>query len=282
MEQQIVSSLPAEVASTANGTTEIVPNSHEHEPVSNGVQYTQPLAVQPYAEVAVPPSIDTTQQLQQLQTQTLQLQPSEVLIQNGDTGPKRLHVTNIPFRFRDHDLVQMFGQFGTLADCEIIYNERGSKGFGFVTFANSADAMKAREKLNGTIVDGRKIEVNNATPRPHAKKSPGQNRGPYTNGTSFRGMRGVRRASPVNKFSTRTIQPPQVPTYNSTYAGYDGYDQTYGARRIGSFTGYEAAPYGGGYGPANTYAAPSPAYRAAAPPQAPPTSYSTGYRYAPY
>ena len=34
MEQHIVSSLPAEVASTANGTTEIVPNSHEHEPVS--------------------------------------------------------------------------------------------------------------------------------------------------------------------------------------------------------------------------------------------------------
>ena len=32
-----------------------------------------------------------------------------MLVQNGDTGPKRLHVTNIPFRFRDHDLVQMFG-----------------------------------------------------------------------------------------------------------------------------------------------------------------------------
>ncbi|KAJ7325669.1 hypothetical protein OS493_029093 [Desmophyllum pertusum] len=156
MEQQVLSSLPAEVASTGNGTTEIAPNSQEHEPpVSNGVQYTQPLPVQPYTEVAVPPSIDTTQQLQ---LQTHQLQPSDVLIQNGDTGPKRLHVTNIPFRFRDHDLVQMFGQFGTLADCEIIYNERGSKGFGFVTFVNSADAMKAREKLNGTIVDGRKIE----------------------------------------------------------------------------------------------------------------------------
>ena len=74
--------------------------------VSNGVQYTQALPVQPYTEVAVPPSIDTTQQLQ---IQTHQLQPTEVLIQNGDTGPKRLHVTNIPFRFRDHDLVQMFG-----------------------------------------------------------------------------------------------------------------------------------------------------------------------------
>lgn len=94
-------------------------------------------------------------------------------------------------------------------------------------------------------------------------------------------MRGVRRPSPVNKFSTRTIQP-QVTAYNGGYTGsYDGYEQTYAARRIGSF-GYEPAPYGGGYGPPNTYAAPASAYRTAAPPQAPPSSYSTGYRYAPY
>lgn len=56
----------------------------------------------------MPPSIDTTQQLQ-LQTHQLQQAGTDLLVQNGDTGPKRLHVTNIPFRFRDHDLVQMFG-----------------------------------------------------------------------------------------------------------------------------------------------------------------------------
>ena len=33
------------------------------------------------------------------------------------------------------------------------------QGFGFVTFANSSDADRAREKLNGTVVEGRKIEV---------------------------------------------------------------------------------------------------------------------------
>ena len=33
------------------------------------------------------------------------------------------------------------------------------QGFGFVTFANSGDADRAREKLNGTVVEGRKIEV---------------------------------------------------------------------------------------------------------------------------
>ncbi|KAH9498425.1 RNA binding protein fox-1 2 [Bulinus truncatus] len=89
-----------------------------------------------------------------------------------NTGPKRLHVSNIPFRFREADLRQLLGQFGTILDVEIIFNERGSKGFGFVTFANSGDADRAREKLNGTVVEGRKIEVNNATARVMTKKVP--------------------------------------------------------------------------------------------------------------
>ncbi|BFZ03532.1 hypothetical protein BsWGS_06574 [Bradybaena similaris] len=87
-----------------------------------------------------------------------------------NTGPKRLHVSNIPFRFREADLRQLLGQFGTILDVEIIFNERGSKGFGFVTFANSSEADRAREKLNGTVVEGRKIEVNNATARVMTKK----------------------------------------------------------------------------------------------------------------
>ncbi|KAJ8392824.1 hypothetical protein AAFF_G00070280 [Aldrovandia affinis] len=89
---------------------------------------------------------------------------------SGKAQPKRLHVSNIPFRFRDPDLRQMFGQFGKILDVEIIFNERGSKGFGFVTFESAMEADRAREKLNGTIVEGRKIEVNNATARVVTKK----------------------------------------------------------------------------------------------------------------
>ncbi|XP_054891477.1 RNA binding protein fox-1 homolog 2 isoform X4 [Poeciliopsis prolifica] len=96
--------------------------------------------------------------------------------------PKRLHVSNIPFRFRDPDLRQMFGQFGKILDVEIIFNERGSKGFGFVTFENSADAEKAREKLHGTLVEGRKIEVNNATARVMTNKKIVS---PYPNGEAL-------------------------------------------------------------------------------------------------
>lgn len=52
-----------------------------------------------------------------------------------------------------------FQKFGPILDVEIIFNERGSKGFGFVTFANSSDADRAREHLQATVVEGRKIEV---------------------------------------------------------------------------------------------------------------------------
>uniref|UniRef100_A0A665X926 RNA binding protein fox-1 homolog n=1 Tax=Echeneis naucrates TaxID=173247 RepID=A0A665X926_ECHNA len=109
-------------------------------------------------------------------SQQLHLQPND---SSGKQQPKRLHVSNIPFRFRDPDLRQMFGQFGKILDVEIIFNERGSKGFGFVTFETSADADRAREKLNGTIVEGRKIEVNNATARVMTNKKVAN---PYTNG----------------------------------------------------------------------------------------------------
>uniref|UniRef100_A0A8D3BAJ7 RNA binding protein fox-1 homolog 3 n=1 Tax=Scophthalmus maximus TaxID=52904 RepID=A0A8D3BAJ7_SCOMX len=109
-------------------------------------------------------------------SQQLQLQHSD---SSEKQQPKRLHVSNIPFRFRDPDLRQMFGQFGKILDVEIIFNERGSKGFGFVTFETSTDADRAREKLNGTIVEGRKIEVNNATARVMTNKKVAN---PYTNG----------------------------------------------------------------------------------------------------
>lgn len=78
----------------------------------------------------------------------------------------RLHVSNIPFRYRKEHLANMFSIFGLILDSEIIFNERGSKGFGFVSFADPTCAQSAKNALHGLIVDGRQIEVNYATPRP--------------------------------------------------------------------------------------------------------------------
>lgn len=77
--------------------------------------------------------------------------------------PRRLHVTNVPFKLRDLDLGAMFLNFGPILDAEIIYNYRGSKGFGFITLAYEWEAERAKASLHGTLIDGRYIEVNNAS-----------------------------------------------------------------------------------------------------------------------
>ncbi|XP_039446545.1 serine-rich adhesin for platelets isoform X10 [Culex pipiens pallens] len=125
------------------------------------------------AQLASQVAAQQQQQQQQQQAQSVAAAvAAATAMAESKAQPKRLHVSNIPFRFRDPDLRSMFGQFGTILDVEIIFNERGSKGFGFVTFANSSDAERARERLHGTVVEGRKIEVNNATARVQSKKVP--------------------------------------------------------------------------------------------------------------
>ena len=82
----------------------------------------------------------------------------------------RLHISNLPFRFRNQDLVVLCSKYGNVVDAEIIFNEKGSKGFGFVSMSNPGEAAYARAVLQGAIVEGRRIDVNPATaktmPRP--------------------------------------------------------------------------------------------------------------------
>ncbi|XP_051574557.1 RNA binding protein fox-1 homolog 1-like isoform X1 [Myxocyprinus asiaticus] len=132
----------------------------------------------------------------------------------GKAQPKRLHVSNIPFRFRDPDLRQMFGQFGKILDVEIIFNERGSKGFGFVTFESAIEADRAREKLNGTIVEGRKIEVNNATARVVTKKP----QTPLVNAAGWK-INPVMGAMYAPELYTVASFPYPVPTPTLAYRG---------------------------------------------------------------
>ncbi|XP_074864453.1 RNA binding protein fox-1 homolog 2 isoform X11 [Carettochelys insculpta] len=214
------------------------------------------------------------------QTQTQSSENTE-----SKSTPKRLHVSNIPFRFRDPDLRQMFGQFGKILDVEIIFNERGSKGFGFVTFENSADADRAREKLHGTVVEGRKIEVNNATARvmtnkkmvtPYAngwKLSPvvGAVYGPElyavpgfpyptaaTTAAAFRGAHLRGRGRTVYG-AVRAVPPTAIPAY----PGVVYQDGFYGADLYGGYAAYRYAQ------PATATAATAAAAAAAA--------YSDGY-----
>lgn len=98
--------------------------------------------------------------------ETYQFASPTVINSDNICNTGRLHVSNIPFRFRREHLSNMFSTFGVILDAEIIFNERGSKGFGFVSFADAKDANRAKQKCDRMLVEGRQIEVNYATPRP--------------------------------------------------------------------------------------------------------------------
>lgn len=80
-------------------------------------------------------------------------------------APKRLHVSNLPFKWRENELHQAFSKFGAVTHAEIVYNDRGSKGFGFVSFERADEADRAIAALSGTEVLGRTITVNEASRR---------------------------------------------------------------------------------------------------------------------
>ncbi|XP_062847870.1 RNA binding protein fox-1 homolog 1-like [Trichomycterus rosablanca] len=202
---------------------------------------------------------------------------------SGKAQPKRLHVSNIPFRFRDPDLRQMFGQFGTILDVEIIFNERGSKGFGFVTFENAAEADQAREKLNGTIVEGRKIEVNNATARVVTKKP----QTPLVNATGWK-INPMMGAMYASELYTVASFPYPVPTAALAYRGatlrgrgravYNTIRSAAAAATPTAVPAYPGVVYQDGLYGTEVYGGYPAAYRVAQSPSAAATAaYSDGY-----
>ena len=85
---------------------------------------------------------------------------------------KKLFVGNIAYGAGVKDLENIFSQFGELSSVILVTekdkespNFGKSKGFGFVEFANDADADVALEKLNGFKVDERPLFVNEARPQ---------------------------------------------------------------------------------------------------------------------
>lgn len=79
----------------------------------------------------------------------------------------RLYVGNLSYSTTEDKLRAAFEPYGTVASATIMLDRMSgrSRGFGFVEFANEADAKKAIEALNGADVDGRALTVNEARAR---------------------------------------------------------------------------------------------------------------------
>lgn len=84
---------------------------------------------------------------------------------------EKVYVGNLPFKFTNKDLSELFSDCGEVVEAIIIMDKFSgrSKGFGFVTFADESSANKAVSEMEGKEVEGRQIRVSIA-------KAPEENR----------------------------------------------------------------------------------------------------------
>jgi cold-inducible RNA-binding protein len=98
----------------------------------------------------------------------------------------RLYVGNLSFNATSESVRAAFAAFGEVTDAQVVTDrETGqSRGFAFVTMGSSQEAAKAIAEMNGAMLDGRALRVNEAEER--------QNRGGGGGGGGYGGGGGGR------------------------------------------------------------------------------------------
>ncbi len=80
----------------------------------------------------------------------------------------RLYVGNLSFNTTTEGIREAFQQSGQVTDVHVVMDrETGrSRGFAFVTMGSPAEASTAIANMNGALLDGRPLRVNEAEERP--------------------------------------------------------------------------------------------------------------------
>jgi RNA recognition motif-containing protein len=79
-----------------------------------------------------------------------------------------IYVSNLSFSLQDGDLKDCFTPFGEVTSAKIIMDKmtERSRGFGFVEMTDETAGRQAIADLNGSMLDGRPIKVNEAKAKP--------------------------------------------------------------------------------------------------------------------
>lgn len=99
----------------------------------------------------------------------------------------RLYVGNISFNATQDSLREAFSAFGEVSTINVVTDrDTGQpRGFGFVEMSSDSEGQAAINGLNGTELEGRSLNVNEARPRPE--------RGGFGGGNDRGGGRQTRR-----------------------------------------------------------------------------------------
>jgi len=88
---------------------------------------------------------------------------------------KRLYVGGLPYSTGERELEDLFAAAGTVTSVSVVTDKYTgqSKGFGFVEMSTDAEADAAINSLNGTMLGGRSLTVNEAKPREERPRTGG-------------------------------------------------------------------------------------------------------------
>ncbi len=86
-----------------------------------------------------------------------------------------IYVGNLAYATTDDGLKAAFAQFGEVTAVRVVTDRMTgrSKGFGFVTMPDAAQAQAAIDALNGHELDGRTVRVNESQPKPREERRGG-------------------------------------------------------------------------------------------------------------
>jgi len=82
-----------------------------------------------------------------------------------------LYVSNLGEQITDESLRGIFATYGEVASSKIIKDRFTgySRGFGFIEMPDDMQAQTAIAKINGSVLNGKNVSVQEARPRPAAK-----------------------------------------------------------------------------------------------------------------
>ncbi|MCB9641277.1 MAG: RNA-binding protein [Myxococcales bacterium] len=93
----------------------------------------------------------------------------------------KIFVGGLAWATDERGLEEAFSSYGEITEAKVVRDRATgrSRGFGFVTFANSTAAREAMEQMNDSMLDGRSIRVDLAQERDNSSRDRGpRDRGP--------------------------------------------------------------------------------------------------------
>lgn len=140
-----------------------------------------------YAYVNFQQPADAERALDTMNFDTIKGRPIRIMWSQRDPSLRKSGVGNVFIKNLDKSIdnkamYDTFSAFGNILSCKVAQDENGvSKGYGFVHFETEEAANKSIEKVNGMLLNCRKVYVGRFIPRKEREKELGEKAKLFTN-----------------------------------------------------------------------------------------------------